>query len=422
MSALPPRLAIPIVVPLALILAACGNGETKAKPTVQPTAVITECTDAQLEEIYLCAGEDAGSVCTPAQGTIVEWAGPSTTPPELTWTSPCHPHGYEVVLQTAPASGQGFPSFLASAEITAHDPELGGPERSWSPDAHLPWSGARYRYLLRPMQSGEAENEPHDYSEIVFWTGPLCMGTPPPNPPSLSFPQDGAAYTVLDQFTSGYPIFRWFSVPHPACLMKYQGQVATDEAFTTDLVPILGRYGSPMDTDGMVKRHLQWCHEYYWRVRAVTDNGQGPWSQTRSFSLMPEGGEDQCAEEGIPVRTPGAGYEVIVTKNAACRTGPGTNFGIAAYATAGEKHPVDGRNADGTWFRLADLRCYVAGSLLQDRPDVPVLPDPPTPTLPAIKCQPSMGQGECAAAGGTWVCATKCVGFKCTESCTCDCP
>ena len=117
--------------------------------------------------------------------------------------------------------------------------------------------------------------------------------------------------------------------------------------------------------------------------------------------------------------------------------GPSMAYGIAGYAAAGERRMIVGRNADGTWFQTIE-GCYINSRLLKvelvqgtpfpqgaDVGDlmslIPEVPDPPTPTVPTIVCMASMGQGDCAAAGGTWGCATKC-GLACTEFCTCGCP
>ena len=206
------------------------------------------------------------------------------------------------------------------------------------------------------------------------------------------------------------------------CLTRSEGQVSTDSTFATGVVPILT--SSPLEvTRGAVGGAVEWCHTYYWRVRSHAGAVTGPWSETYSFKIAPPEGRDTCLQAKI---------EAIATTNATCRLGPGTAYGISSYVPAGESHPVEGRNADGTWLKLQDLGCYIYRGLLAlevggtpfpggaDVSDLmSVLPDPPLPTeTPLPVCKSTMGQDECdshtAASGITRIAGV--------SPGTCDCP
>jgi hypothetical protein len=137
MSALPLRRVLLLAVPLTLVLAGCNLGQGKsvagpdlgqanpavgeAPPAVEPATVISNrCTVDQLMATLPCQGEDAGSVCAPDASAAIPWNGSSTDAPQLTWTYPCNPDGYRVELRWGDTK-------LASAEITAVDPNVGGP-------------------------------------------------------------------------------------------------------------------------------------------------------------------------------------------------------------------------------------------------------------------------------------------------------
>jgi hypothetical protein len=295
-------------------------------------------------------------------------------------------------------------------------------------------------YSLRAYESGVWS----DWGDIVFWTGQLCLDDPDayvyyvqPGTyeirPFPTWPLISGSYVTEEQSTDGWPGdtppgFSW-SYDFPSlgneryCVMKFEGQVSEDPTFQTNVLPLIvsppwNRHGAYI---GMGP--VEWCHTYYWRVRAYTDGGKGLWSlyelgYEQDFRILPPGGESMCH----PARST---HEALVARNAACRIGPSTAYGIASYVAAGETHPVDGRNAEGTWFRFQDLKCYVSGALLQHVQDgtpfppgadvgslisaIPEVPDPPLPTETTAKgpsgptCNPNATtEAECRAGGGTW--------------------
>ena len=426
------RRTLLLTVLLTLTLAACQNqsvagpdtGDTG--PEVGEQALVGQpasihCTSEQLEAVDPCQGEDVGSVCTPEDYAVVPWTGDgNTAAPDLTWTYPCNPSSFYVDLWTG---AYDYPS----DSITAPDPDGGGQTFSWSPDTPLPYQGHLYYYILEA--TGEVASS--KWVATYFWTGPFCTDAPLFGPVQL-YPRHERVFVLQEQSTQGSdvdaPGFEWeyhtdWNRQLWHCLTQYEGQVSTDSTFATGVMPILA--SSPMlEEGGVVGGALEWCHTYYWRVRAYTDAGQGPWSHTHSFDIVPPGGESEC---GILHVSIGA----VAAQNARCRLGPSTAYGVATYVAAGERHPVEGRNADGTWFKLQDLGCYISGELLafeqQGTPfpggadvsdlmrTLPILPDPPLPTQPPEEapsgpaCSSTLPEEACGAAGGTWIAAIGCV-------------
>lgn len=78
---------------------------------------------------------------------------------------------------------------------------------------------------------------------------------------------------------------------------------------------------------------------------------------------------------------------VDVLQNAFCRRGPGTIYDTVTAYVPGTELLIIGRNADASWLKVeseTQVTCYISAILLQvdgNLDDVPVLPDPPPPTL-----------------------------------------
>jgi hypothetical protein len=76
---------------------------------------------------------------------------------------------------------------------------------------------------------------------------------------------------------------------------------------------------------------------------------------------------------------------MIVNQPAVCRSGPGTVYTPVHYYEQGERHWLDGRISNNTWWRSDPETCWVAASLVDffgDPSDLPLLPIPPTPAVP----------------------------------------
>ena len=73
--------------------------------------------------------------------------------------------------------------------------------------------------------------------------------------------------------------------------------------------------------------------------------------------------------------------------NANCRRGPGTVYDVVTSLQQGQSVPIDGRNAEGTWWRVLPqgllTGCWVSGSTVEVMGDVsavPLIAAGPTPT------------------------------------------
>jgi hypothetical protein len=78
----------------------------------------------------------------------------------------------------------------------------------------------------------------------------------------------------------------------------------------------------------------------------------------------------------------------VVNQNSFCRAGPSRVFEAEASFVTGTLLDLDGRLADGTWWRVkipnSRASCWISANLLELRGDldlVPILASPPTPTL-----------------------------------------
>lgn len=112
---------------------------------------------------------------------------------------------------------------------------------------------------------------------------------------------------------------------------------------------------------------------------------------------------------GTPTRTPTPQHSptdgpewATVEQDAACRTGPGTEYDIAGYLTAGQAALSFGVDPLGEWWWIqypsGSLSCWVSGLLVSfagGTPDLPVLTPEPTPTATLhFTSEPPSGSGS----------------------------
>jgi hypothetical protein len=88
--------------------------------------------------------------------------------------------------------------------------------------------------------------------------------------------------------------------------------------------------------------------------------------------------------------------------NVTCRTGPSTQYPPHTYLAPDQIFPVDGRNPESTWWRLAITStrtfCWVWSDLLDfsgDTQQVPELPPPPLPKATDTVKPSSGGKAGC---------------------------
>ncbi|OGO10516.1 MAG: hypothetical protein A2Y93_13545 [Chloroflexi bacterium RBG_13_68_17] len=81
-----------------------------------------------------------------------------------------------------------------------------------------------------------------------------------------------------------------------------------------------------------------------------------------------------------------------VIENARCRSGPGVIYPLIAFVSQGQSFPIQGRNADSTWWWIdrPDGDCWLADSVVETEGDTSSVPEqqaPPTPTVtPVLGC------------------------------------
>lgn len=79
---------------------------------------------------------------------------------------------------------------------------------------------------------------------------------------------------------------------------------------------------------------------------------------------------------------------VVLTPSLNVRVGPSTDYDVQGSLSEGDELEVTGRNSDASWLRVAaasGLTGWVSADFLElniDPRDVPLIPDPPTPTSP----------------------------------------
>lgn len=108
-------------------------------------------------------------------------------------------------------------------------------------------------------------------------------------------------------------------------------------------------------------------------------------------------------------------------KNALCRRGPGTAYGIVTGFEAPMELTVVGTNAERTWgyfeavLNAAKVRCWISLDLVEmyPAPDIPILGAPALEAPPV--CASDVTRDVCNAAGGTWKFTLAGAGY-------CDCP
>ncbi len=355
-------------------------------------------TDHPCPNIYKPPCSD-GTGCSPADGTIIS-EGPPFQAPEFSWTYDCNPDGYHLTLRCTDPLLCDLP--VLSQNLTTYDPTIHGPARSFDPEMTL--QPGYYHWWISAFQSDIFPPSVGTGTSHGFYVGNICEGVEDLVAPILTLPWNTQEFYSSETSLKLDFTWRFPDSPFVACLPDdFNGQIAEDAAFTVRVQnivtgPGLLLYGEP---EGVLKR----CRTYYWRVRGMLNEEGGPWSETRTFRIMPSGSE-LC-------------LNVVVGKakvNLTCRVGPGTAYAKVAYLAAGETHPVDGRNASGTHVRIADLGCYVPRELVELESEEPfpgadvgdllsVLPDPPLPTVTPTEeprspvCYPTMSWAQCTAGG-----------------------
>ncbi len=218
--------------------------------------------------------------------------------------------------------------------------------------------------------------------KIVVETADPGTATPTPVPASLECAVGALAAPVLlspaDGTTVGLePVLAW-SYPDETCHPhSYRIDISEDASFTD-----VGLGFGTLDYNELSR---QWplpagkC--YYWRALAYVPDVNGPASPTWHF----------CIAETT-------GPSFTLTQNANCREGPGTAYEAIETLMQGQTVPIEGRNADSSWFWVVKKpgssgHCWVSvvtGQVLGDINAVQVVSAPPPPEPAADTTPPEI--------------------------------
>ena len=306
------------------------------------------------------------------------WEVVDSLTPTLSWSfiavgiypydsTSCIPEEYTVHLSTGP----DFTDNLGG--------DVNGKTPSFTPGTPLE-PGKQYAWGVYATSGGATS--PYGGSRY-FFTGPVCA-TEALVAPTLLWPPDGGvvnADVVEDTADGPMPMLKW-EYPDPCLPEGYRIDLSTDPSFVD--TSLSGGTGHP-STRWMAGQPMEDCTTYYWRVAPINDITLGPFSETWSFDMAVDCGPS-LPELVTPFVEPLKIPWWILDVNAFCRQGPGQFYPAIANLLAGESYPVDGRNADNSWFvlKLADERlCWISaitGHLDGDADDVPIRKPPATPT------------------------------------------
>jgi hypothetical protein len=308
------------------------------------------------------------------------WAVVDSLSPSLSWSYPnpaCNPQGYAIDLKTGPF----FSDHLGGG--------TGNPSTSWSPGSPLQ-PGKEYAWGVQAINGTTLG--PYAGSRY-FFTGPMCE-TDTLAAPTLLQPANGAAVTELE------PSLIW-QYPDPCLPQGYRVDLSTDMTFAD--TSLSGGTGNPSTRWGPA-HPLADCTVYFWKITPINNTTLGPESGLFSFSTNASGTCPTPTPPGptatpvdptftptppAPTSTPTQPTLFFTPNlNPYCRSGPGTLYESIDVALKGQPYLLDGRNAEGTWYRImltASKGCWVpvdSGVPSADTSGLRVLVTPPL--LPSI--------------------------------------
>lgn len=184
----------------------------------------------------------------------LEWEWPVTT---------CIPSSYKIEVSTA-----------SDLSITTDFGATGTPGTRWG-FGSPPTPATQYYWRVAPYADGVLG----PFSEIwTFYTDPVCA------PSSLMAP-DPIFPTEGTEFVYDAPSYQW-SYPDTSCTpMGYHLQVSGALDFSSTAPIALDLKPLSTDTLWVPISTLGDCEDYYWRVAAVVNGVDGPWSTPIRFSM-----------------------------------------------------------------------------------------------------------------------------------------
>lgn len=160
------------------------------------------------------------------------------------------------------------------------------------------------------------------------------------------------------------------------------------------------------------------CIPTSWITFQLTEPESQPPLPSLVGQIAPLEEEPEPEEEEAEVCEP----EVTALMNMTCRYGPASEYEELGYLLEGETSPVEGRNAEGTWWYIPNPDwqgfCWiwdggVEAACIPD--DLRVMIPPPLPEDETPVCTRDLGLEDCEAAGGTYVTSQ-------TAASYCSCP
>lgn len=178
----------------------------------------------------------------------------------------CHPDGYKIKIFS-----KGLINFpdVYEGDVVEIDPNTGGPLTSFSLNVPLD-PRTHYQWSIRAFKDGVEGTE----QSMDFWTEPVC-NTNDLIAPGIVSPKEG---DVTDNL-------------HPPLIIIYP-----DLCIPENLVRELNFFpdfsgpnlveDASFPTLAQIPHELQLCSTYYWRVKAVNQDGESPYSMTHSFNVQ----------------------------------------------------------------------------------------------------------------------------------------
>lgn len=335
----------------------------------------------------------------------------ANAPITLTWDMECEPWEYYIEV-----AHYGNENALVHAN---HFPAEGFYVDGYSYTRELDLEPATaYQWRLFLWDAGSEYIDPRN-NWAYFYTGPTC-GAEELVPPTLVSPADGTIDTGKG----------WGNEAEVHAIIRYPVGECMPQYFEIDYswnVDFSGEDNFNLGGPGgnVAKKDGDWwyfgddstatvnCYLYYWRARAVADNGTSDWSETFNFYLDVYGNCYKFPEfKGI--------------QNANCRRDPWTGENYVGVIWEGDTAELLGLNEDASWgmFKLKnELECWVNMNSVEPDPPgsiyfpgyYPVLEydDPPPDTEVPVEepeSEPEQEQGCMAPSGrsGELTCQIPC--------------
>jgi len=312
----------------------------------------------------------------------------SSTTVDLTWDYPgyCEPEGYAIRLGTAyDLDGlplQGGTGIGETWQVSGLQP---GTQYWWDVAAIVPPA-------LGPFSSPNS-----------FFVGPQCASSAELGVPDLISPINGVEVNAPFAWLH-YQATSFGCIPDGWAL-----DLQTDPNFGgTNLLQSFDFPGTTVITD-----ELNDCTTYFWRVAAIQDNVQGPWSATGSFFTNDAG---NCAVSFIP-EIPHYYVEALI--DIPCYQGPGYAFDILGYLLQGETSALFAQDLSEAWFVIDNpdnegTTCWVPQADVETEADLDDLPHWEGPDLRV--CTRGASEELCEELGGIYHSGGR------TTAAYCECP